>query len=171
MNPEQLRLPKFNLADAQKAGDTWGANCGPGALAAITLRTLDEVHPHLDGFDQKHYTNPKMMYAALKSLGVEYRDVEGWPEWGLLRVQWEGPWMNPGVPLRARYRHTHWVGCQRIDRITFCGLFIFDINAMCVAGWLPFEEWDQQLVPWLCKQCEPKWNGKYSITHSIEVCP
>jgi hypothetical protein len=46
---------------------------------------------------------------------------------------------------------------------------IFDINAMCVGGWIPFSEWAGQLVPWLLKECVPRASGRWHITHVIEV--
>lgn len=38
-------LVRFSLEDAQRAAETWGANCGPGALAAVLGLSLDAVHP------------------------------------------------------------------------------------------------------------------------------
>lgn len=158
---------RFTLEDAQRAWEDWGANCGPGALAAVTDRTLDEVRPHLRDFDGKGYTNPTMMLEALRSLEVRFvvsRDRD-WPGFGLARIQWEGPWTRPGVPMRARYRHTHWVG------VLLGGTSIFDINAMCAGGWIPVREWAGQLVPWLLREVEPKADGRWHITHAVDILP
>lgn len=51
---------KFTIDDATRAYDVWGANCGPGALAAALDKTLDDVRPHLVNFDRKRYTNPRI---------------------------------------------------------------------------------------------------------------
>jgi hypothetical protein len=84
------------------------------ALSAITGLTLNEIRPHMGDFETKRYTNPTMMFAALKSVGVRWRtngkNSTHWPRYGLARIQWEGPWTAPGVPMRVRYRHSHWVG-------------------------------------------------------------
>src|SRR3990167_150016 len=106
--------PRFNLADADRAHDEWGANCGPGALAAIMGMTLDEVRPHMGDFESKGYTNPTLMFYAMESVSARFRTrslasnvkLLGWPVYGLARIQWEGPWTKPGVPMAARYRHT-----------------------------------------------------------------
>ena len=103
-------LPRFTPDDAQSAWERWGCNCGPTALAVMAGATLDEVRPHLSGFDGKRYTNPTMMFGALKSIGLSFNRIgAAWPRYGLARIQWEGPWTQPGVPMRARYRFTHWV--------------------------------------------------------------
>lgn len=155
----------FSLDQAQRAAEEWGANCGPGALAAVLNLSLDAVRPHLQDFDRKRYTNPLMMYGALKSLGVQWKKGNGnWPRLGLNRVQWEGPWTAPNVPIKARYRHTHWVGSRHVN-----GVEIFDINAICVGGWIPLDEWTDRLVPWLLKQVEPKASGAWHITHRLEI--
>jgi hypothetical protein len=36
---------RFTLDEAQAAADTWGMNCGPGAIAAVLGLTLDELRP------------------------------------------------------------------------------------------------------------------------------
>lgn len=157
----------------QQANDDWHFNCGPGAVCGVCKLTPDQVRPYFEheGFGRKHYTNPTMMRAVLNWLGghgitYEWKVVNGLPKYGLARVQWGGPWMRDGVPLRARYRHTHWIGFRTSDRVNG---FVFDVNAACVGGWLPFPEWDEQLVPWLLKQTEPKADGTWSITHCVEI--
>lgn len=161
-------MTAFTHADANRAYDEWGCNCGPGALAAIMDMTLDAVRPHLPGFDQKRYTNPSMMNDALRSIGRPWRKIgKDWPFYGLARVQWEGPWTAPGVPMRARYRHTHWIGVNH-DHTGIRG--IFDINAMNNGtGWVSFSDWGNSLVPWLLEQCEPGASGIWHLTHAIEV--
>jgi hypothetical protein len=155
---------------AQTAWEQWHCNCGPGALAAALDLSLDAVHPHLRGFDEKHYTNPSMMKAALKSLAVNFdwqvRKGHAYlpPLQGLARVQWAGPWTKPGVPAAAAYRHTHWVASRNI------GQEIFDIN--CIQfnhGWVSFNEWQTKVVPWLLKQVEPKATGDWWFTHLVEI--
>ena len=150
----------FTLTDAERANDEWGANCGPGALAAIMGLTLDEVRPHMGDFERKHYTNPTLMFDALTSVGARFRTL------GLARIQWEGPWTKPGVPIRARYRHTHWVGSRRATG----GVGIFDINCMNNgSGWVALEAWRDIAVPWILERCVPPADGKWHITHSIEI--
>lgn len=165
-----LPVTRFTLADAERAREEWGANCGPGAVAAIMGMTLDEVRPHFAaaGFAAKHYTNPTMMRDVLRRIARPHQPLKvlGWPNWGLVRIQWEGPWTKPGVPMRARYRHTHWVGGAVLNG----GAGVFDIN--CInngSGWASFENWEALLVPWLLKECQPKANGRWHKTHVIEV--
>lgn len=165
---------RFTEADAVKAYDDWGANCGPGALAAVMGLTLDEVRPHLIGFDSKRYTNPTMMLMSLKSLGAQFSyrvraaGPLNWPQYGLCRVQWEGPWTKPGVPARVAYRYTHWVGAQTSKHN---GVGIFDINAMNSGGWISLEDWSTLLVPWLLNQLYKKADGGWHLTHVVEIAP
>jgi hypothetical protein len=169
-----IQLPRFNLADAQRAADEWGCNCGPSALAAIMGLTLDEVRPHMGDFERKGYTNPTLMFYALESVAARFRirsiarnvQLLGWPVYGLARIQWEGPWTKPGVPMRARYRHTHWVGAMHGN----ASIGIFDIN--CInngQGWVSLENWRDHVVPWILKECVPRASGGWHITHSIEM--
>lgn len=168
MRPQK---PKFDLGDQQRAFDEWGANCGPGAVAAIMDMSLDDVRPIMaaEGFEAKRYTNPTMMNAVLRRVGRPWRKIGAtWPHYGLVRIQWEGPWTVPGVPMRVRYRYTHWIGAAISDG----DVGVFDIN--CVnngSGWLPLSEWETILVPWLLKELYPMASGKWHITHAIEIEP
>lgn len=156
------------------AEEEWGANCGPGALAAIMGLTLDEVRPHMGDFEEKRYTNPTMMFAALKSAGARYHCAFGvspdagalWPSRGLARIQWHGPWMAPEVSPRWRYRHTHWVAAEQDASGR---LEIFDINCLTNgSGWVDVVDWTQIWVPWLLRHVE-RASGRWHITHAIEV--
>lgn len=159
--------------DGERAWREWGCNCGPAALAAIMGLSLDQIRPHMGDFETKHYTNPTLMYAALNSVGAVWRN-EGrrcdWPVYGLARIQWEGPWTEPGVPVRARYRHTHWVAVQHPLHSPDVG--IFDVNCLNNgSGWVSEQDWNSILVPHLLAACVPRANGKYHITHHIEIEP
>jgi hypothetical protein len=167
-------FPRFASVDAERAFESWGCNCGPAALACMTGLTLEAARIHLPDFIGRFYTNPTMMFGALDSIGVKWKCVAlgkrtplvEWPRLGLARVQWEGPWTEPGVPMAARYRHTHWVGALRGAR----GLGIFDIN--CIgngSGWVSIDEWRTTLVPWLLRESHPRANGCWHLTHAIEV--
>ena len=174
MIPRRAELLKFSLADAQTAAGGW-FNCGPGALCAVASMTPDDAVAHLRGFERKHYTNPTMMSEALRSIGISFiRRYEAntpwdgaglgiYPDFGLVRVQWAGPWTQAGVPMRARYRHTHWVGWAAEEDL------VFDINVLCVGGWIAGHEWRKQLVPWLIKEVEPKASGEWWPTHCWDI--
>lgn len=162
--------PRFTEADAQRAYEEWGANCGPGAIAAVLGMTLDQLRPHMSDFERKHYTNPLLMWEVLNRLGAKWRIVKpprSWPNYGLARVQWEGPWTAPGVPPRVAYRHTHWVGAQYSAQRQDTG--IFDINAMNSGGWVSVSDWAGTIVPWILEQCEPKASGRWHLTHVVEI--
>jgi hypothetical protein len=90
-----------------------------------------------------------------------------------VRVQWGGPWTKPGVPMRVRYRQTHWVGVRERGVAKFPGFRreVFDINAMFVGGWIPYDEWAGRLVPWLIEKCVPHADGQWWPTHVWKLLP
>lgn len=169
--PAPLAAPRFTAADVARAHDEWGCNCGPAAIAAVCGLTLDQLRPQLGDFAAKRYTNPTLMWQILDRLGVRWRLVKpprSWPAYGLARVQWEGPWTRPGVPARAAYRHTHWVGAAcRAGEVG-----IFDVNAIDNGtGWCAVGDWVGTLVPWILAECEPKADGRWHLTHVVEISP
>ncbi len=166
--------PRFTLEDAETAGD-WRFNCGPASICAVASMTPDELRPKLLDFERKGYTNPTLMWDVLRGLGMRWLTLTAsWDNLtghgadsaiGLMRVQWGGPWTKDGVPMAARYRHTHWVAWWRFDGT----VFIFDVNAMCAGGWLPIADWRGQLAPWLIRACEPKGDGTFWPTHIVKT--
>ena len=161
--------PPIRFSAEEAYATDWRFNCGPGALCAVLGMTPAEIRPHMLDFERKGYTNPTLMLDVLRGLGVAFRHRPDrlWPEFGLVRVQWSGPWTAPGVPPRVAYRHTHWVascGTRLPDSMR-----VFDVNAICVGGWLSFIEWAQALVPWLLRICEPKADGRWWVTHALEL--
>lgn len=164
---------RFSVAEAEGAGDEWGLNCGPGALCGVLGLRPEQVRPHMQDFEQKGYSNPTLMFAALRSLKVDYGCQSAphgamleWPKLGLVRIQWGGPWMRPEVPMRARYRQTHWVGSWRGEG---GAVQVYDINAAEWGGWVPLAGWTRHVVPWLLKECVPRNDGTWLMTHAIEV--
>lgn len=164
---------RFNLQDSNRASDEWQFNCGPAALCAILNLTPDEIRSKMGDFEKKGYSNPTLVFDTLKRCGADYRMVFRRDEptshpvidHGLVRVQWSGPWTKPGVPMRVRYRKTHWAAVREKSTEAF------DVNAMMYGGWLPYLLWSSKLIPWLIKECVPKGDGGWWITHGIEVTP
>lgn len=168
---------RFSIDEAEAAFAEWRFNCGPAALAAVLGLTPAELRPHLLDFERKGYTNPTLMAAVLQNLRVPFRRIYECPvaprseqpavlpTFGLVRVQWAGPWTASGVPMAARYRHTHWVGTRGVA----ASREAFDVNAMCVGGWIPWGEWAHHLVPWLLRETEPKASGEWWPTHCWQL--
>jgi hypothetical protein len=169
----ELPVQRFTVAEAETAGEAWGFNCGPGALCGVLGLLPDVARQHMKGFEQKRYTNPTMMFDALRSLSVAFTvhatprgGMLPWPKRGLIRIQWGGPWMKEGVPIKARYRQTHWVGSW----VTSDGAtWIYDINACEWGGWCPLDGWKSDVVPWVLKECVPRNDGTWSMAHVIDV--
>lgn len=168
----------FSAEDAESAYSSWGFNCGPAAACAVSGHSPDSIHPHLRYFEKKRYTTPTLMSAVLRGIKLPYRrvyesqlspDATGrrvvWPNFGLVRIQWDGPWTDIGRPMVARYRHSHWIASSgEGDK-----QIVFDINALDVGGWIPFWNWAHELVPKLLLQVEPNASGDWWPTHCWEV--
>lgn len=159
---------RFTAQDAQRAFEEWGCNCGPTALAAVCGLSLEEVRPLMGDFEAKRYTNPTLMFSSLARTGCPWwkRPPTVFPKLGLLRIQWEGPWTAPGVPMAARYRYTHWIGFAKGAHADGA----FDCNAMANgSGWCSWTAWQNVIAPWIIQEAVPRGNGRWHVTHSIEV--
>lgn len=177
---------QFTEADADEASRQWGCNCGPGALAAILGKPLHAVRAACEasGFATRGYMSPTMMKAALASLGVHWhaRTVDAFtlgglafPNHGLARIQWEGPWTNAGANPKWAYRFTHWVASwKRLGAdvpvadavLSQLSPVVFDING----GVMSLDDWESDVVP-LITASIPRADGDWHVTHCWEVDP
>lgn len=158
----------FTEDDSRRAFDEWGCNCGPTALAFALQASLDYVRPLIPGFDQKRYTSPSMMKAALEAANAywtpahrpsveamfDQHDIQG--RLALVRVQWTGPWTQPGANPKWAYWHTHWITTWTERGVPL----LFDVNG----GMRGIDSWEGEIVPVLTAQT-PRADGGWFPTH------
>lgn len=179
-------MPAYTFSEnaMQQAHEEWGCNCGPSALAFALQRTLEEIRPAMDhvGFDEKRYTSPTMMKNALAKLGVTkyelkvpvrtpdgkldaspmFQEVFIGYIMALVRIQWTGPWTQPGANPKWAYRQTHWIATWSDQGEQM----VFDCNG----GILRFELWEKQIVPLITDHI-PRADGGWFPTHIWTVDP
>lgn len=158
----------FTEEESKQAFEEWGANCGPNALAFVLRVPLAKVRGLIPGFEEKRYTSPTMMKTALSAFGTEFSiqnpDVREMFRLSiasaiqLVRVQWCGPWTDPGANPKWAYRATHWIaawGSRDNPRES-----VFDVNG----GIMPFESWKKEIVPAITGSI-PRADGDWFPTH------
>jgi hypothetical protein len=171
---------KFNEQDAHFANLEWGANCGPGALAAILDKTLADIRPIVEqvDFHSRGYMNVTMMRKAIELAGAKItlphvcsklQPAACFAWHGLVRLQWTGPWIitdASGKQKAARWAATatHWVASWKFDSGPNQQHYIFDING----GVMRYDEWVSQVVPAITASIKRADGGWYP-THSWEI--
>jgi hypothetical protein len=150
----------FTGTDALRAGLEWDFSCGPASLAALLGLTPDRVRPHLG--DYAGYMNTRHMGAAIRAAGWCWSGVPSpsgkYPpmlpsDFGVIRVQWGGPWLKPGVPPKAAAKFTHWIA----SRLWEGEMWLYDVNAK---GWVGVVEWTAEIAPKIMaevKRCDGTW--------------
>lgn len=175
----------FTEAEFKQASDEWGCNCGPSALAFALQVPLDAARYAIPDFDKKRYTSPTMMKAALAELKHEYvamrlplrpkpkhrNDLEPLASdllVSLVRVQWTGPWTDPGANPRWAYGHTHWICTWRRRRLDDLHpeSMVFDCNG----GVRSLVSWDDEIAPILAAAA-PRRYGDWFPTHIWRLYP
>lgn len=159
--------------DVEEAHAAWGANCGPAALAAVLRRPVMTMSPFLGAFRARQYMNPTHMREALTCAAARYVVVRSphaaWPSHGLGFVQWTGPWCQPGVPVTAAYRQTHWIGVAQTDD---CEIMVYDVNASApggaLGGWVTKRYWQLQIRPTITATI-PRADGGWYIRWICQV--
>ena len=156
----------YNPDDVAEAHDAWGANCGPAALAAILHRPVMQVARYFPDFPEKPWTTPTKMTDAMMQAGIKsYGTVESWPVYGLVFIQFEGPWEKPGVPPGAAYRHTHWVAAlDDGNKHDPKERWIWDVNN---DNWTEFWRWEEGTLAALLKH--HKRSTGWRIRRAFEV--
>lgn len=159
----------FTEEEARVAYDEWGCNCGPTALAFALQTSLDVTRRLIADFDQKRYTSPAMMLDALIASGRQWRDIrpvdtsrmfQVGPS--LVRIQWTGPWTQPGANPKWAYRQTHWITTFLVERQA---AMVFDVNG----GIMGFQRWQSEIVPLILKSY-PRSDGGWHPTHIWTIC-
>lgn len=138
-------LAPYVPPDLEEAAEQWGANCGPGAIAALVERPLAIVLSAMPDFIDRGYTNPTHATRALDALGWNHARRDRFEGHGLAFVQWCGPW-DIGANARWAYRHTHWLAYHE------CGngeVAVYDVNNGQGGGWCWYDQWVAELAPHL----------------------
>jgi hypothetical protein len=138
-SPTGSPILRFTEAESDRAHEEWKASCGPHSIAAACQLTLEEVRRAMPPY--KGWMSPTMVGETLRSLGRPYTLRKGMKTRelceGINRIQWEGKWLNPGVPARVAYFHTHYVA-HRAGWV-LC-------TACLTASWIPVHVWQRVLL-------------------------
>ena len=167
----------FGASEMRAAFEAHGANCGPGAIAALTGVTPCDVLGVMPDFARRRITTEGMLCRAVAALGGRAAPVA--PDamcLGALRIAWEGPWWQAGTPASLLSR-THWIAVARpaplAPRICARGVApgdrVFDFNAIGVGGWISGAEWRADLVPWLLARAVPGATGRWIALDAYAV--
>jgi len=156
--------------DVERCYKAWRASCGPCALAAILGVLVERVRRVFPDFDRRPWVNPSTMWTAISLAGHRAikRGIQ-WPTYGLAFVQWHGPWLQPGVPVGAAYRHTHWIAVAETFEY---GRMIYDVNTWGASdkrgAWVPMCHWDEEVTP-LIAESIPRATGEWSLRWTCEL--
>lgn len=112
----------YTAAESAAAHKLWHAACGHHSIAAATGRTLDAVKQACES--RGGWMNSGMISGVLRNLKtVEYTHKPNLPKDPesainllrldgrpiILRLQFEGSWLNPGTPRGAANQRTHYI--------------------------------------------------------------
>lgn len=136
-----------------EAAESWGANCGPAALAAILELSMSQVRPMLGDFESRQFMNLTDVKAVLTRAGRGFSSQSHAPRHGLIFIQWGG---HDHKPARAQYRFTHWIAIHDDN--------VFDINLPEIVSWA---HW-QGIIPALFKD-EGHGDGTFKIRRALVV--
>lgn len=150
--------------DVDEAHAEWKCNCGPAALAAVLRVPCQSVRPLFPLFPGRAWCNPTDMQIALGLTRAVWKKCRppAAPTYGLCFLQITGPWTQPGVPVAAAYRHTHWVG---VAQQPACRM-VYDVNG---GQWTPRPWWETNILAEIIK-ATPRATG-WRLRAAIEVQP
>ncbi len=93
-------------------------------------------------FERGGWVNIPIMKAAIAKSGRRFASLgELWAPVGdgVTLIQWLGPWMNEGVPIAARSKYRHWVGCR--------DGFVWDVNLQMWDTRKGWNDWVPTIYP------------------------
>jgi hypothetical protein len=160
MSPnDEPPLLRFTQEESERANEQWGATCGPHSIAAACGKTLEEVRQAMvsASVNYRGWMSPTQVTKTLLALGVMHNLASRLKTMnlcdGINRVQWEGKWLNPGVPPRVAYFHTHIVA--------HFGGWVLCTGCLC-AKWIRVENWKHFFL-----ETEPL--QPFHITHHFQL--
>lgn len=137
--PAPTRPLFYTDLESALANKEWKATCGPHSIAAASGKTLADVRAGMvqGGVNYRGWMSPTQVTNTLRALNVVPRQIQSKLKTmdlcnGINRVQREGKWLNPGVPPRVAYFHTHLVA--HFDQWVLC-------TCCDTAKWIPEWEW------------------------------
>lgn len=110
-----MKIP-YTVEESETANREWMASCGHHSIASaagVSLADVKAACSKLCG-----WMSPTMIEETLLALGCRYSVVKGKfsgkpasriNERWIMRVQFEGSWLKPGVPAGAAYQRTHYI--------------------------------------------------------------
>lgn len=140
-------IERYVPPDAMQAFDEWKATCGPAAMAAACCVPVGSLRPIFQKLHYKGWTTPTMMKQALYDYGrtivvrgtfKQFLDGVA----GVAFLQIQGPWLGPGKPVAAAYKHTHWVASDGAG-------WVYDLNAadgFSFGAWRPLARWAAEVM-------------------------
>lgn len=158
---------RFTKAESDEAHEQWGASCGHHSIAAAFDLTLDAVRKALP--HEKGWMSPTDVRLTLHNLGLgsRYRLTQNIISHlkrpkelrpGINRIQFEGRWLDPGIPKRVAYLRTHYVAMR--DR------FVLD-TVVHPSLWIPLDDWRLNADFYYNDHPVTGWH----ITHHFEIIP
>lgn len=154
----------FTEDDLAEANGAWGCNCGPAALAFFLQVPIESVRGAIPGFEDKAFTSPSMMQAALRNLEQPTVSRMGGKEMlfdgqqpCLVRIQWTGPWTTPGANGKWAYCYTHWICTYMVHGQA---PMIYDCNG----GVRGYRSWMDEIVPAITSSIK-RADGDWYPTH------
>lgn len=169
--------PALTFSDTQDlgAGNDLSRNHGPAALAAMTGKQAAEAAFNLPRFNDYGLTTEVMMGLGLYQMDrrFDWREYQGeemtdvWPELGIVRIGFEGPWSLDGDKI-ATLKRSHWIAtARRPDGKQE----VFDVNALGSGGWVPQDEWNYDIVPKVAKKYDTSGNSNWRTLDTFNLSP
>lgn len=128
----------YSRVESLKAQRDWKAACGHHSLAASLGISLELIRSVVKA--GRAWMSPTHITEALRGLNRRFVLTSGLCTSdlceGINRVQFEGPWLNPGVPATAAYKETHYVAHR--SGWVLC-------TVCCPNRWIPRDDWAREL--------------------------
>ena len=152
--PDRLRSP----ADMMLANRMFGANCGPGALAAsLSLEALNvmQFFPHFPG---RPFTSVTHMRDALERCRLQTVEGRELPDYGVALLQFDGAWSRATTKPFWLARYRHWIAVR--------GQSVYDVN---FHHWVDRAQWERSVIE-AFRAVWPSVSG-WRVERGFEILP